>query len=424
MSTLLVLALKDLRLLWRDKAGFFFVFGFPLLVALFFGSIFGGSGEGGADAMKVAVVDEDNSEKSQEYVRLLSSVEILQVQTMDRAQGDAKVRKGDLVAVVTLKKGFGSSGGPIFSQQPVMDVLVDPSRRAEKEYLRGILIQKAFEQLQSSFADPAKTTRMLDDADAGVDTASGMPPEQKSILKNYFAQTRQFIQQYDAAAGPSESLFKEPKITFRSVETEPRQQPHSSFEITFPQAVMWGLIAVAASFAISLVQERTRGTYLRLQISPISRAAILGGKSLGCFVGCFAISVILMAIGALFFHVRIASPLLLLLAIVCTALCFAGLMMFISVLGRTEQAVGGASWAVLLLLAMAGGGMVPLMFLPGWFQLVSRISPVRWGIVALEGAIWRRFSLAEMLAPCAVLLASGIALYAIGLTVFRRCQWR
>ena len=39
MKILRILAVKDVRLLWRDKLGFFWVLGFPLLMALFFGTM-------------------------------------------------------------------------------------------------------------------------------------------------------------------------------------------------------------------------------------------------------------------------------------------------------------------------------------------------------------------------------------------------
>ena len=47
MNSLIILALKDLRLLWRDKVNVFWVLGFPLIMALFFGSIFSGGGGSG-----------------------------------------------------------------------------------------------------------------------------------------------------------------------------------------------------------------------------------------------------------------------------------------------------------------------------------------------------------------------------------------
>jgi ABC-2 type transport system permease protein len=108
------------------------------------------------------------------------------------------------------------------------------------------------------------------------------------------------------------------------------------------------------------------------------------------------------------------------LAALCTLLCFVGLMMFICTLGRTEQSVGGAGWAILMIMAMLGGGMVPLAFMPSWLRSFSHISPVKWSIFALEGAIWRNFSLTEMISPCLILLAIGTAAFLLGVVMLRR----
>jgi ABC-2 type transport system permease protein len=94
-------------------------------------------------------------------------------------------------------------------------------------------------------------------------------------------------------------------------------------------------------------------------------------------------------------------------------------MMMVAGLGKTEQAAAGVGWAVMMPLALFGGGMVPLAFMPHWMAQIGVISPVRWGILAFEGALWRGFSLEEMLLPCCVLLATGALCFAIGTRTLR-----
>ena len=97
-------------------------------------------------------------------------------------------------------------------------------------------------------------------------------------------------------------------------------------------------------------------------------------------------------------------------------------MMFISTLGRTEQSAGGAGWAMLMIMAMLGGGMMPLYFMPAWLRSFSNISPVKWGIFALEGAIWRNFNFTEMTKPCLILLVIGLASFLLGVYILSRQQ--
>ncbi len=61
MKKVLFLALKDLRVLISNKSNFFWVLGFPVIFALFFGAIYSGAGEG-PTGMKIAIVNEDKSE--------------------------------------------------------------------------------------------------------------------------------------------------------------------------------------------------------------------------------------------------------------------------------------------------------------------------------------------------------------------------
>jgi ABC-2 type transport system permease protein len=143
------------------------------------------------------------------------------------------------------------------------------------------------------------------------------------------------------------------------------------------------------------------------------------GKALACFVTIVAVEFLLLLLGVVLFGIRPASWLLLLAAALAVAVCFVGIMMTVAVLGRTEQAAGGLGWAIMMPLTMFGGGMIPLFVMPAWMQTVSNVSPVKWGILALEGATWRGFSAAEMALPVGVLVLVGVAGFGLGVRLFR-----
>jgi ABC-2 type transport system permease protein len=193
----------------------------------------------------------------------------------------------------------------------------------------------------------------------------------------------------------------------------------SKWDISFPQAMIWGILACAAGFAITIVRERKQGTFLRLQVAPVSRSQILAGKAAACFLAVLAVITIMVALGT-WLGMRPGNPALLALAAVCIAICFSGIMMLMSVIGRTEEAVSGAAWGANMLMAMFGGGMIPLIFMPQFMRTLSDFSPAKWSVLAMEGAIWRGFTLSEMLAPCAILLVVGAVCFAAGGFVLAR----
>ena len=168
------------------------------------------------------------------------------------------------------------------------------------------------------------------------------------------------------------------------------------------------------TFSIGFVSERTQGTLVRLAMSPLRRVHLIAGKSLACFSALVVVESIVLLVGRVFFNVRPSSSALLLLAAVSSSAAFVVIMMLAASLGKTEQAAGGMGWAIMLPRSMLGGGMVPLFMMPTWMSSIGVISPVRWAILAFEGAIWRGFTPREMLLPCGVLLGLGVACFCLG----------
>src|SRR4029079_2396667 len=75
------------------------------------------------------------------------------------------------------------------------------------------------------------------------------------------------------------------------------RQVRSKWDISFPQAMMWGVLSCAAGFAITLVRERKQGTLMRLQVAPVTRTQVLAGKATACFLAVFGVIVVMLAFG-------------------------------------------------------------------------------------------------------------------------------
>jgi len=108
------------------------------------------------------------------------------------------------------------------------------------------------------------------------------------------------------------------------------------------------------TFGIGIVSERTHGTMVRLQMSPLTRWHLLAGKALACFTAIAVVEAGLFVVARFFFRVHPSPWSLLALAGFSTAAGFVGIMMLVSSLGKTEQAAAGAGWAVMLPITMRG----------------------------------------------------------------------
>ncbi len=425
MSKILAMAFKDLTLLWRDKGGMFWVLVFPLIMGVFFGTVFSSGMSKPQGSMKISVVDEDQSADSAKFIERLksSSALVIDLQQLDAARD--LVRRGRRVAFVHLQKGFGAAEDSLFGDSQAMQIGIDPSRSAEAGILQGLLIESRFKLLVDRFMDPRSLQKPVQKGLAEIEAATEIPAVEKVVLLTFMRALNVFLATADKklleeGGGPQFESFGKVGMS----EVKPSGGPSiNAYSVSFPQSSIWAVIGCAAAFAISFVQERQRGTLLRMRVAPLSRAELLAGKACACFFACAGSITLLLLIASMPpFRVPLSHVPQLILAVLCSSICFVGLMMFASVLGRTEQAVAGSAWGILLISSMLGGGMIPLVAMPAWMQKVSHVSPVKWSILSLEGAIWRGFSMGEMLLPCAILVSVGAATFFIGTLLLRRAE--
>jgi len=407
MSPMVALALKDMRILMRNKGRIFFTFIWPVIVTVLFGLAFGGSGDS-QSKVKIAIVDEDNTDGSRGFAKSLE--ESFELTAMNRADAENAVRRGERTGYIVLTPGFGTASERMFYGQPKqVELGVDPARRAEAGMIEGLLMKHAAEDMQHLFNDPNASTKMVDKALGDMKDA---PPDQVASVQRFLGELKAFVNTPQQQASPQQGQWQPLKVVSKDVRRE-RRGPDNAFDITFPQGVIWGLIGCMMTFGISLVTERTHGTFVRLRMAPLTRAQILGGKALACFLSILLVELMLFAI-AWNFGVRPTSMAMLALAGVSAAICFVGFMMLVAGLGKTEETAAGAAWAFLMPLAMIGGAMVPTFVMPAWMQSLGVVSPIRWAMLAIEGGVWRNFSIGEMVMPCAILISVGIVCFAVG----------
>jgi len=416
MGRSFTLALKDLRLLSRDKSAVFWTLGFPLMIAILFGQIFGGSNN--SSAIKVALSDEDQSSQSRALMDRLTHSDAIKVTAPDKGMtAKDAVRKGNLAAYIVIPKGYGEAASRMrYAMGPAIQIGNDPSRKAEAGILKGVVAEAAYKGMSDMFSHPADIKAS---AQEGLDNLASSRDPNDVETRAFLTSLQKYLSR-PAASDPSSAgnfSFQGPKIETVEVKGD---GPASAYEVTFPQAILWGLLGVMSTFAISMVRERNQGTLIRLRVSPLTFTQILFGKGLACFLACVGVMIALLAVGRLMFHIHLGSPGLLALAIGSSAFCLVGIMLLLSVLGKTEPAVAGSSWGVMITMAMFGGGMIPVFVMPGWMQVASNFSPLKWTSVALEGAIWRGYSFREMLLPCGILVGVGLVAFLFGVSAVRR----
>ena len=285
MFQILNIALKDLKVLSRDPMSMFFILGFPVLMGLFFGMMMGGMGSSGSGSkMKVALVDNDQTEPSKQFVKLLKDGGQLELIPGDLEASKEMVRKGRAVGVLALQEGFGDRVGIFWGQPPEIQLGLDPSRSAEAAMLQGYIMQAVGTMTGERFANPSQFRQSIDGAKERAKADKTINPINRQLMLGFLGSVDSMIdsvadlqakQERDEGEGPVDQPgFEFANITeidiSRQVDPKSREgqlkKITTPWDVSFPQAMLWGILGCVAGFSTSIAREQSSGTMTRLQV--------------------------------------------------------------------------------------------------------------------------------------------------------------
>jgi ABC-type multidrug transport system permease subunit len=198
-----------------------------------------------------------------------------------------------------------------------------------------------------------------------------------------------------------------------------RIEPPSGFQQSVPGTmVMFTLLVLFTSGAVSLTIERRLGILRRLASSPMSHAAVVLGKwGARMAVGSIQIAFAMLT-GRILFHVswgpNLAVVVLTLLAYGALA---AALAMLLGNFGRTEGQVIGLGVILSNVMAGLGGCWWPIEITPQWAQNAAVFLPTGLTMNALHKLVNFGASPIAVLPHLAALtIAAAVALYALSRT--------
>lgn len=140
----------DIKRLFRDKVGIFFVFVFPLIFLVIFGSIFRGDSN---ISFRVALLNNSKTDFAKNFVEEAKKDEIFKIDneitTVEQAK--EKMNRGQLDAAIILPEDFGSVGQ---AQHPTgkAEVLYAESNQQAGQTL-GSIMNEIFKEINKQFVD-------------------------------------------------------------------------------------------------------------------------------------------------------------------------------------------------------------------------------------------------------------------------------
>ena len=413
MKKLLIIGIKDLKLMFRDRPALIIMLLAPFLLTIGMGFVTGrfSGGSSSVSNIPVVIVNLDNEQLGNALVDVFNSKELADlmepIASSDPVAARQLIDSDKASAAIIIPKGFTQSiipaQGTTFDQnyvQPVsvqIEVYANPTRRTSAGIVKAVVDEFI--------------SRVEEGRTSGMTSIVGLMQSRLLNPQNAQSEAQALFQNVDQT-----------QSTAITLKTDKEGAAAVNFDLLAyfaPGMALMFLMYTVSHGGRSILMERSQGTLPRLMVSPTMTTQILGGKVLGIFfMGIAQVGILILA-SSMFFGVKWGDPLGIVVLILAAVFGAAGWGMLITALARTPAQVGSTGSALMLIFGIMGGSFISLDQMPPFLRTLSKITPNSWGLdgfttLALGG------TLKNLIEPITALLIMGAVLFGIATVLFNR----
>lgn len=184
---------------------------------------------------------------------------------------------------------------------------------------------------------------------------------------------------------------------------------------------MLSLVTTLILTALSIARERELGTFDQLIVSPLSSFEILLGKSIPPLIIAMTLTMVMVGIIVVFFHIPfVGNILLFLVSILISLLAIVGVGLFISSICNTQQQAILSVMTFMMPAVLLSGFISPIEDMPVFLQYLTYLNPVRFFMVLSRGLFLKGMGIEEVIANVIPLLLIASITLTIASRTFKR----
>jgi len=416
------ISVKELKILLRDAAALELLFLMPIMFIIVMSVALNGVFDGGSkkNPISLLVVNADRGQVSGKVINNLKTVvgleivESLEGNPLTRQTADQLIVTGKYRVELAFPSDFSekifAAGTNNSAPAAIVSFIVDPSvGNSVMGPIRGTV--EGYVQHEASITQaPARVSSGLNDG------LQNVPAAEAPAL-------RKMVQTLTEGMALNNTL-ENASTGVRFEQTPPvgihiTKLPNSAQQ-NVPGFTIFGVFFIMQPLALSIYEEKTNGTFRRLQAAPLPRTALLLGKLIPFFIINLIQMALMLTVGVLAFHITLGNdPLGLVLVAIATAAAANGMGLLVTTLAKTREQMSGLSSLLAVTLAAIGGMMVPTFIMPRFLQVVSRVTPHAWALQGFQDVMVRGMGAADVLPEVGVLLGFAAVFFAVALWRFR-----
>ena len=413
MKKLFLIGIKDLKIIFRDRAALTFMLLAPFLLTIGMGFVTGrfSGGSTGLSDIPVVIVNLDKEQLGNALEDLFNSEDLAELiapsQSSNPEEAREKIESNEATAAIIIPKGFtqsiiptdASAFNPNYVQPAVVqiEVYTNPTSPTSAGVVLAI-VDEFMSRVEEGNASAMTSIEAL--MMSGLVNPQDIEKEANSLYQN--------IEQNETNA-----------ITLTKINQGADAVEFDLLAYFAPGMALMFLMYTVSYGGRSILAERAQGTLPRLMTSPTRTVQILGGKVLGIFLmGVAQIGILILA-SSIFFQVKWGDTPGIIALVLAAVFGATGWGMLITSFSRTPTQVGSIGSAIMLIFGIMGGSFISLDQFPPFMRIISKITPNAWGLdgfttLALGGTI------KNLVEPISALLIMGLVLFGIAVVLFSR----
>lgn len=369
LKKLFLIALKDVRLIFRDPSALVLMLIAPFVLSLGMGALtgrFSGSSSTGISDIHVVIVNQDSGALGQILIDVFQSPELEDlVEPFVKVNPEiarGHVDNDEVAAAIIIPEGFSKSviSSTNSEEVPQIEFYGNPTQPTSAGVLRSILDQFINEVEVGRVQSHVIIQQLM--------TNSLISPDQIGVVAEELSQD---LGQRDTSSSA---------ITIVSEVDHAEVIEFDILNYMAPGMAIMFLMFTVTYGGRSLLVENRNGTLPRLLVAPTSAINVLGGKGFGILLTGIAQLAILIGGTSILFRLQWGDPLGVVLLILAAAFGATGWGILLASLLKTPGQVAVTGSAIMLLFGILGGSFFDLSMLPDWIQVVNKITPNAWTI--------------------------------------------
>ena len=185
------------------------------------------------------------------------------------------------------------------------------------------------------------------------------------------------------------------------------------------------MMSVMTGLPAAISHEREVGTLDGMMVAPVSRFAVIFGKTLAQTARGMLQGTIILALAVALFGVTIHGSILLIFVLLLVGVfSFVGLGVVITSFAKDQETAMMVMMALMFPMMLLSGVFFPTQQMPWYMQNISKALPLTYAATALRKVMVLGADVSMIATELAVLIGFGVVMITIAVSVFKRAMTR